>query len=1143
MSENPGRGSWEYTRPSTRTKRLGSGVLRLLVLLYVAWTGALAQTNVTTAQNDNARTTANLNETILNTSNVTVNQFGRLFSRSLDGSLYAQPLYVANVAIPGNGTHNVVYLATLHNTVVAFDADDPSQAASFWQVNLGPSRPCCSGSFITPEIGIVGTPVIDPASSTLYVVAATLENGSYFHRLHALDITSGQEKFGGPVTIQASVPGTGPDNLGGVVTFKSQYHLQRPALLLANGTVYVGFCSIGDGGVWHGWLMGYNALNIQQQVFVYNAVPNGNGGGIWQSGRGLVSDASGYLYLMTGNGDWDGQSNFGDSMVKLSTAATTVDWFTPGNQAALALSDSDVGSGGPILIPNTKLLVGGGKEGVLYVVDSSNMGHLQTGNGQIVQSFKVSSGEIHHDAYWDNSGAPLLYLWPSNDVLKAFRFGNGTFNTTPVAQGTLNVNRPGGVLAVSASGSTPGSGIVWATTPSSSAANAVVVGTLRAFDASNVSHELWNSDQNAARDSLGNFAKFTSPTIANGKVYVPTFSNQLAVYGVVGSSTGVSIWLGPTSLTLPANGKPFQFSATVAGTSNTAVNWTVSPSLGTITSTGLYTPPYPGMISSSQTITITATSVADPTKSATATVTLNPFVATGTATSVTLDTTTQGNWHGVYGSNGYNVIAGTVAYPSYVTVTPSGANTANWGSTTDVRALYTSATSTNREAGAWYNPTTTFLIDMVFNDGQQHQVALYFLDWDTTRRAETVSVQDANGVPLADTQNVTNFHNGEYLVWQLSGHVQIRVSNLNTGNANAVVSGLFFDTTAPANSFTLTGPSGGALNAASSNFTVTPNGTYNGTITITPSGGGLSTPIALTFNNSAASQTFTITPTAVGPVTLTPSNSGTLTNPSALSYATPPGAPTIGTATAGSGQATVSFTAPTSTGGSTITSYTATCGSQSVSGAASPITVTGLSNGTSYTCTVTASNAVGISAPSAASNSVTPSSTGTTTGTATFVALDTTTQGTWQGVYGANGYNVINGTVAYPSYVTVTPSGANTATWASSTTDVRALFSSATSTNRIATAWYNPTTSFLIDLVFNDGQQHQVAVYCLDWDTTKRAETVTIQDANGVLLNTQNVSNFHNGEYLVWQLSGHVQIRVNSLSPNANAVVSGLFFQ
>jgi hypothetical protein len=420
------------------------------------------------------------------------------------------------------------------------------------------------------------------------------------------------------------------------------------------------------------------------------------------------------------------------------------------------------------------------------------MGHYQPGDTQIVQSFQATSGEIHSVAYWNRSGSPLLYLWGQSDVLKAFQFGSGTFNTTPVAENSLPANFPGGVLAVSANGSTAGSGIVWATTPSSSSANAVVVGTLRAYDASNVSNELWDSNQNAARDALGNFAKFTSPTIDNGKVYVPTFSNQLAVYGVIGSSTGVSIWLGPTSLTLPANGEPFQFSATVAGTSNTAVNWTVSPSLGTITSNGLYTPPYPGTISSSQTVTITATSLADTTKSATATVTLNPFVATGTAAFVALDTATEGNWQGVYGSNGYNVINGTVAYPSYVTVTPSGANSRTWASsTTDVRALYTSATSTNRIAAAWYNPTTSFLIDLVFNDGQQHQVAIYCLDWDTTKRAETVAIQDANGVPLASTQNVSNFHNGEYLVYQLSGHVQIRVTNISSGG-NAVVSGLFF---------------------------------------------------------------------------------------------------------------------------------------------------------------------------------------------------------------------------------------------------------------------------------------------------------------------------------------------------------------
>jgi hypothetical protein len=1005
---------------------------------------------------------------------------------------------------------------------------------------------------------------------------------------------------------------------------------------LANGAVYVAFASIDDADPWHGWLIGYNAANIQQQVSVYNSTPDGNGGGIWQSGRGPVSDATGNLYLMTGNGDYDGTNNFGDSMVKLSSAATTEDWFTPDDQNTLALQDEDLGSGGPLLIPNTNLLVGGGKQGILYVVDSSNMGHLQAGNGQIVQSFQATnvpfSGEIHHVAYWDRSGAPLLYLWGSNDVLNAFQFGNGRFNTTPVAQGGLNAFFPGGVLAVSANGSTPGTGIVWATTPTSDTTQSVRAGTLRAFDASDVSHELWDSDQNAARDTLGNFAKFALPTIANGKVYVPTFSNQLAVYGLVANTPpGVSIWVGPASVTLTADGQQQQFTATVAGTSNTAVTWSMSPSVGTLTANGLYTAPSPGVISSSLTVTITAISVADPTKSANATVTLTPIVSTGTAsfvgldttiqgnwkgvygadgyniindtvaypsyvtvtpsgvnattwvgsstdvrallkaasstdriaatwyttssslididmvfndglqhqvavycldwdtttraetivildangvvlntqqvsnfhngqylvwqlsghvrirvtdtagangvisglffdsrtptvavsvgpasvtltangqqqftaavrgtnntavtwsmnpsvgtlttsglytapaaissaqtititatsvadptksanatvtlstatatnsaTFVTLDTTTQGNWKGVYGSNGYNVINDTVAYPSYVTVTPSSVNAFTWvGSSTDVRALRKAASSTDRIAATWYN-TSPFLIDMVFNDGLQHQVAAYCLDWDTTTRAETIDILDANGVVL-NTQQVSNFHNGQYLVWQLSGHVRIRVTD--TAGANGVISGLFFDTTAPASSFTLTGPSGGALNTASTSFTVTPNGTYNGTITITPSGGGLSIPITRTFNNSAAPQTFTITPTAVGPVTLTPSNNGSLTNPPALTYATPPGAPTIGTATAGSGLATVSFTPPARTGGSPITSYTATCGSKSVSGTASPITVTGLSNGTSYTCTVTASNAAGISVPSAASNSVTPGI-GTTT--------------------------------------------------------------------------------------------------------------------------------------------------------------------
>jgi hypothetical protein len=952
---------------------------------------------------------------------------------------------VPNVTIPGNGTHNIVYVATLHNTVAAFDADDPSQAAPLWQVNLGPSWPCCPTKFLSPEMGIVGTPVIDPATSTLYVVAATYENGTDLHRLHALDITTGQEKFGGPVVIQGSVPGNGQYSQGGLTIFNSQQELQRAGLLLANGAVYIAFAGIDEGSPWHGWLMGYNASNIQQQVSIYNTTPDGNAGGIWQSGRGLVSDASGYLYFMTGNGDWDGVNNFGDSMIKLTTAGAIVDWFTPDNQNTLALTDTDLGSGGPLLIPNTKLLVGGGKQGILYLIDSSNMGHLQTGNGQIVQSFQASHGEIHHTAYWDRSGAPLLFLWPYNDVLKAFQFGNGTFNTTPVAQNSLNANFPSGVLAVSANGSTPGSGIVWATTASSNSSYNVVVGTLRAFDASNVSNELWDSDQNPARDSLGNFAKFTLPTIANGKVFAPTFSNQLAVYGLLGSA-GVSIWVGPTSVTLNTDGQQQQFSATVAGTSNTAVNWSISPSLGTLTANGLYTAPYPGTISSSQSVTITATSAADSTKSANATVTLNPVVTTGTAVFQALDTTTQGNWKGVYGPDGYNVINNAVAYPSYVTVTPSGQNSTTWASsTTDVRALSKANSSTDRIAATWYN-SSSFLIDMVFNDGLQHQLAIYCLDWDTTLRAERIDILDTSGV-LLNTQNVSNFHNGQYLVWQLSGHVQVRVTNL-IGRANAVISGLFFGT----------GPATVAVSVTPPSATLTANGQQQFTATVTGT------------SNTAVNWSMS---------------------------------PSLGTLTSGG-----LYTAP-----GTISS--------------------------SQTITITATSVA--DSTKSANATVTLNPVGTTTGTATFQALDTTTQGNWKGVYGPDGYNVINNAVAYPSYVTVTPSGQNSTTWASSTTDVRALSKANSSTDRIAATWYN-SSSFLIDMVFNDGLQHQLAIYCLDWDTTLRAERIDILDTSGVLLNTQNVSNFHNGQYLVWQLSGHVQVRVTNLTGRANAVISGLFF-
>jgi hypothetical protein len=318
----------------------------------------------------------------------------------------ASPLYVANVNIPGKGLRNVVYVATEHDSVYAFDADG-SQSAPLWQVSfIDPAHgittvpPADTGETgdITPEIGITGSPVIDPSTNTLYVVAKTKEgsggNTTYVHRLHALDIATGSEKLGGPVVIQGSVQGTGDGTSGGQVPFLSLRENQRAALLLNNGVVYVAFASHGDNPPYHGWVFGYSASTLQRTM-VYNVTPNGEGGGIWQSGDGLAADSSGNVFFVTGDGTFDANSggrDYGDSIIKISSAGAVLDYFTPHDHATMNAGDLDLGSGGTILLPDqpgahTHLALSAGKNGTIYVVDRDNMGHYQTGNdNQIVQA-------------------------------------------------------------------------------------------------------------------------------------------------------------------------------------------------------------------------------------------------------------------------------------------------------------------------------------------------------------------------------------------------------------------------------------------------------------------------------------------------------------------------------------------------------------------------------------------------------------------------------------------------------------------------------------------------------------------------------------------------------------------------------------
>jgi hypothetical protein len=508
---------------------------------------ASAQVSVLTANYDNYRTNENLNESILNTNNVNATQFGKLYAYAVDGQVYAQPLYVTALNMPGKGARNVLYVATMHNSVYAFDADATQGTSPLWQVNLDASiNPLSIVSStgatytdIQTEIGILSTPVIDPAGNTIYVVDETLASGAVAFYLHALDLTTGTEKLNGPVEINATAVGTGwggtSDPTGGQLPFFPGEHIQRPGLLLANGSIYVGFGSHGDFVPWHGWLMAYNASNLQQQMATFCTTPSAAGAAIWQGGRGLAADPSGQIYLSTGNGIYDGIEAWGETVLHLTSTLTVADWFTPSQYGIWTDDDADLGSNGPILVPGTNLLIAGGKAGLVALVDRTNMGHELANNTEVLQTFQaVPSGmfAIYNAALWNLPDGPILYIWGYQDVVRAFRIENGVFNTAAFAVNSTAQNTAAfSGMTVSSNGAVPGSGIFWAT--SQTGGTFPAPGTLHAFDASNVANELWNSNMQPARDALGNFTKFANPTVVNGKVYVPTDSKQIVTYGLL----------------------------------------------------------------------------------------------------------------------------------------------------------------------------------------------------------------------------------------------------------------------------------------------------------------------------------------------------------------------------------------------------------------------------------------------------------------------------------------------------------------------------------------------------------------------------------------------------------------------------------
>ena len=514
----------------------------------VSASASVAVTNLTgvfTYHNDNARTGQNLQEYGLTTSTVNPSTFGALFTCPVDGYVYAQPLYIANFAIGGQ-TRNVVFVVTEHDSVYAFDADSASCVqlwhVSFLSTGVTPVPPADTGELndLIPEIGITSTPVIDSSTSTIYVVAKTKEtvgtgcssgNPCYVHRLHALSMTTGAEKFGGPVVLSAP-------------NFVPLYHLQRPALLLNNGTVYIGFGSHGDNNTWQGWLMAYSASTLGQQWVWHSTDPtNGNNfnGALWGSGNGPALDASGNIYVETANGLFDGTSNFSDSVVKLSPAGTQLDYFTPFDQAVMQSNDIDLGSSGPIILPDTvgsaahpHVMVASGKVGIVYFLDQTNLGHYNSGAnqdlGEVSVGFNttdITGGFFGQPAYWNGN----IYTIIVGDSLRQFTIGNGSISTVASSNSSNTFQFRGATPTVSASGTT--NGIVWVADVNGYQSGGAVI--LDAYDGTNVSNPLFSSPSKAPTSGPGAIApatKFTVPTVANGKVYV---GGQLAftVFGLL----------------------------------------------------------------------------------------------------------------------------------------------------------------------------------------------------------------------------------------------------------------------------------------------------------------------------------------------------------------------------------------------------------------------------------------------------------------------------------------------------------------------------------------------------------------------------------------------------------------------------------
>lgn len=537
MSSTSNRGFCSLSLPTLRA------TVTLGIMLLIATAALAAGTDVVTYHNDIARTGQNLQETTLTTSNVNSKSFGKLFTMSVDGTVDAEPLYLSQVSIGGNA-HNVLYVVTENDSVYAFDADTGSK---LWQVSLLASGESPSGDHgcgqISPQIGITSTPVIDRKSGTngtIYVVAMSeTQSSTYIQRIHALDITSGQEEFGGPTVIKARFPGNGDNSHNGYVVFDPSQYAERSGLLLLNGVIYTAWTSHCDARPYTGWIIGYDESTLER-TSVLDVTPNGHEGAIWQAGAGMSSDGKN-IYFLDANGSFDTTLNkkgfpingdYGNAFVKLSTInnkLAVADYFNMFNTVDESNQDEDLGSGGTIVLPPMKdtkgktrhLAIGAGKDSNIYIVNRNNMGKFNPNNDKaIYQELDgvLGGGEWATSAYFDGS----VYFGPEGNELMQFTFARAKLSKSAKSKSSASFTYPGTTPSISANGSMDG--IVWAVEHADSS-------VLHAYNAKNLAHELYNS--NRSRDQIGSASHFGTPMIVNGKVYVGTTGSVVA-FGLLG---------------------------------------------------------------------------------------------------------------------------------------------------------------------------------------------------------------------------------------------------------------------------------------------------------------------------------------------------------------------------------------------------------------------------------------------------------------------------------------------------------------------------------------------------------------------------------------------------------------------------------